>query len=240
MTHPNETSLQQLRFYVTMPYACGYLSQHEAKSLIASPQHMVNAEVYSQLIRAGFRRSGKFVYRPHCDHCQACVPVRIPVAELKPDRSQRRAWKQHRQLAVNILPLQDSEEHYALYRAYQHARHHNGGVDQDSHAQYRNFLTESNVDTILVEFREDGLLRMVSVVDRVDDGISAVYTFYDCSNPKCAYGTFNVLWLTDWCRHLGLPYLYLGYWIAESNKMAYKKNFAPIEGLINGRWTALK
>lgn len=239
MTLPHEPATHRLQFYLTTDYPCGYLDDRQARSLIAAPQHLVDAEVYSQLIRLGFRRSGASAYRPQCEQCRACVPVRLPVADFTRNRSQRRAWARHRQLTASIHELHYSEEHYALYRTYQQARHPGGGMDEDAAGQYRNFLCESRVDSVMVEFREGDTLRMVSVVDCVADGLSAVYTFYDCSDPKNAYGTYNVLWQAAWCRQLGLPYLYLGYWIAESRKMAYKINFSPLEGLVDGVWETL-
>ncbi len=239
MTLVNDPPLQRLQFYATTPYPCGYLEDLQAQSLIAAPQHLVDGQVYSDLIRMGFRRSGKYAYRPHCPNCQACVPVRIPVAALGPSRSQRRAWNQHFNLSVSIKELAYSDECFELYRAYQKSRHPDGGMDQDGVEQYRNFLMQTNVDTLMVEFREGDILRMVSVVDCVQDGLSAVYTFFDCTEPGASYGTFNVLWLSEWCRQLQLPYLYLGYWIAESRKMAYKKNFSPLEGLQDGIWSRL-
>lgn len=240
MTLPNDPPLQRIQFYVTTPYPCGYLEGRLAQSLIAAPHHLIDSRVYSELIQLGFRRSGKFAYRPHCENCAACVPVRLPVAAFHPSRSQRRAWKHHVNLTVHVLDLQFSEEHFALYRAYQHARHTGGGMDADGAEQYRNFLAQSNVETVLVEFRENDILRMVSIVDCVQDGLSAVYTFYDCSDPSASYGTYSVLWLADWCRRMGLPYLYLGYWIAESRKMAYKKSFKPLQALQDGEWQLLE
>lgn len=240
MTFLSDPQLQRLQFYATATYPCGYVEGQLAQSLIAAPNHLIDALIYSELIRQGFRRSGKFAYRPHCQHCNACVPVRLPVALFQPSRSQRRARKQHQCLTVEVLEPQFSEEHYALYHAYQQARHPAGGMDADDVGQYRNFLLQSNVDTVLIEFREAGQLRMVSLVDYLQDGLSAVYTFYDCSQAQAAYGTYNVLWLADWCRSLNLPYLYLGYWIAESRKMAYKKNFTPLQGFLAGVWQYLE
>jgi leucyl-tRNA---protein transferase len=240
MTLPHDLPLQRLQFYLTTAYPCGYLEGREARSLIAAPHYLIDSRVYDELIQLGFRRSGKFVYRPQCENCQACVPVRLPVALFKSNRSQRRAWAMHRKLTANIVELHFSEEHFALYRAYQLARHPGGGMDTDGIERYRNFLAESNVETVLVEFRENGVLRMVSVVDCVADGLSAVYTFYDCSDSKASYGTYNVLWLIEQCRQRGVAYLYLGYWIAASRKMAYKKNFHPLQGLIDGEWRALE
>jgi arginine-tRNA-protein transferase len=130
-------------------------------------------------------------------------------------------------------------EHYALYLRYQRFRHPGGGMDQDSREQYQHFLLQSNVATDLLEFREDGALRMVSLVDRLADGLSSVYTFFEPAVSGASFGTYNILWQIERCRALGLAHLYLGYWIADSRKMAYKAAFRPIEGLVGGRWVEL-
>lgn len=238
MTLPNDAPLHKLQFYVTTPYSCGYIEGRLAQSLIAAPHHLINAEAYSGLIQLGFRRSGKFTYRPHCETCNACIPVRLPVADFQPNRTQKRAFKKHSDLDITLHPLTFSEEHYELYSRYQTARHEMGD-EKESAEQYRNFLVQSNVDSLLVEYRLAGVLKMVSVLDKVNDGISAVYTFYDTTDPNASYGTFNVVWLSQWCRSLNLPYLYLGYWIRESKKMAYKQNFQPQEAFIDGEWQRL-
>lgn len=239
MTRPNDLPLQHLQFYVTTEYPCGYLAGYNARSLAVIPAHLIDTRAYSELVRMGFRRSGYYTYRPHCDHCQACVPVRLRINDFKASRSQRRAWKLHQDLQASILPLTFSQEHYDLYATYQKSRHAGGGMDADSVEQYRNFLMQSQVDSMLVEFRENGQLRMVSVVDRLSDGLSAVYAFYDASVENASYGTYNVLWLAECCKSLGLPYLYLGYWIENSRKMAYKARFRPLEGLDGERWEEL-
>jgi arginine-tRNA-protein transferase len=241
MAQPDDAELpfSLLQFYATSPYPCSYLADREARSQVATPAHVIDSEIYSSLVRAGFRRSGVFTYRPHCDNCQACVPVRLAVAEFQPNRSQRRASKHHANLRARELPLLYYDEHYTLYNRYQKARHPGGGMDEDGHDQYAQFLLQSRVDTRLIEFSEDGIVRMVSLIDVLDDGLSSVYTFFDPDIPNASFGTYNILWQAAQCSALGLPYLYLGYWISESRKMAYKAAFQPIEGLIDGRWTPL-
>ena len=138
------------------------------------------------------------------------------------------------------MPLRHVDAHYQLYARYQRTRHAGGGMDEDNSEQYAQFLLQSRVDTRLIEFSDaTGSVRMVSLIDVLDDGLSAVYTFFDPDTPQASYGVYNVLWQILQCQRLDLPYLYLGYWIAESRKMAYKARFQPLEGLIDGQWQRL-
>lgn len=239
MTLLPELPIQRIQFYLTAPYPCSYLPDLQARSQVATPAALIDTPTFSEMARLGFRRSGHYVYRPRCDGCDACVPVRVRVNEFAPRRSQRRNAVLNADIPCELRPLEFVEEHYALYRRYQAARHAGGGMDMDDREQYRAFLLSSQVDSALAEFRLDGRIVMVSLIDRLLDGLSAVYTFYEPDLSKRGLGTHNVLTQIRLASGLGLPYLYLGYWIAESRKMAYKADYRPLEAFRHGEWRLL-
>lgn len=225
-----------LQFYRTASYPCGYLPNKLACSQVATPSHLIDTNTYSELIKNGFRRSGTFTYRPYCDHCKACIPVRVVVNNFFLSLNQRRVCKRHQNLIATQHELYYNPDHYKLYLHYQMKRHCNGNIDQDSREQYKNFLLQSNVNSKLVEFHEGKELRIISIIDELPDGMSSVYTFFDPDIKRASFGTYSILWQIQQCRARKLPYLYLGYWIKTSRKMKYKTKFQPLQGLINSKW----
>lgn len=242
MTHRTSFAPEKIQFYATAAYPCSYVPSRIARSQVAVPSTVIHTQTYGELVHQGFRRSGEFIYRPHCDHCQACTSIRVLTNEFTPNRSQKRAWSRHAGLVTQLSRPHFSDEHFALYQRYQKSRHAGGGMDHDDSEQYIEFLVSTRVNSWLVEFREPtenadlGQLRMVSVIDLLQDGISAVYTFFD-PDDRQAFGTFNVLWQIAHAKSLSLPFVYLGYWIKDCQKMTYKRRFTPHELLLNGIWT---
>lgn len=236
-----DSTFKHIQFYLTSSYPCSYLDEHTARSQVASPSYAIDTTTYSHLIRLGFRRSGLFTYRPCCDSCQACVPMRVLTQAFQPNRSQKRTQTKHQTLTTKLLRPSFQTDHYALFMRYQAARHPDGGMNNDSIEQYTQFLLKSQVESYLVEFSEPTTqtVKAVMLIDVVEDGVSAVYTFYE-PELHCSYGTYAVLWAIEFAKQHHLPYVYLGYWIAQSEKMNYKSGFVPSEVYAHTRrqWVA--
>ena len=242
MSKLKELPFTTLQFYATAPYSCSYLSDRVARSQVATPAHLINADLYGELVSNGFRRSGMYTYRPYCDGCKACTACRVNTEQFIPKRYQKRAFKKHQGLQAKVGHLTYLQEHYDLYMSYQKDRHAGGGMDSDDQDQYQQFLLQSKVNSRIVEFRdgpndpEPGKLRMVSIIDIIHDGLSSVYTFFDTSVENASYGTYCIMWQLEQAKKLNLPYVYLGYLIKESPKMAYKAQFEPLEILVDDQW----
>lgn len=241
MTHLHDLPTQHLRFYASASYPCSYLPDKTARSLVATPSHLVTTQTYSKMVQNGFRRSGLYTYRPFCDRCEACIPVRVEANAFLPTRSQRRAMTRLAQLEVTLETPRFDDGHYSLYLAYQRKRHAGGGMDDDDATQYQQFLMHSHVDSQLVVFSETDphsgqrILKMVTLMDIVEDGLSAVYTFFDAQDTS-GLGTCSILWMIEQAKSLGLSYVYLGYWIEQSAKMRYKAKFQPQQKWREGQW----
>jgi len=231
--------LQDLRFFITPAHACSYLPDRDAVTLFGDPAAPLDNTQYTLLSELGFRRSGEHIYRPHCPGCRACIPVRIPVAEFQPDRSQARTWRRNNDLRVSGQPAHYRAEHFELYQRYIRSRHPGGEMDDGDPRSYWRFVNAEWSDTWLYEFREGNRLVGVAVADRLHNGLSAVYTFFDPDLSKRALGVYAVLWEIEEARRLGLQWVYLGYWIRECRKMAYKDRYRPLECFLGQGWQRL-
>lgn len=228
--------MKQIGLMLGDGHSCSYLSGRVARSAYVDTDLELDVPTYSRLAEQGFRRSGDLVYRPHCHACTACVPVRIPVARFSPDRSQLRNLRDNTGLTVIAKPAQFDEEHYRLFQHYLLSRHEDGGMADSSREDYIGFLGSNWADTRFVEFRSDKKLLAVAVVDRLDTGLSAVYTFFDPNQAARGLGTLAVLWQVGEARRLNLKWVYLGFWIDDCRKMNYKERFRPLQARIAGQW----
>jgi arginyl-tRNA--protein-N-Asp/Glu arginylyltransferase len=226
----------KLRFFISPAHPCNYLDNQEASSLFADPIFPKDKTLYTSLVGNGFRRSGEHLYKPYCDSCSECIPVRIPVDDFKYSRNQKRNLKLNQDLKINIVKADFQDEHFQLYKKYIAKRHHGGGMDNPTEDDYRNFLWSSWSDTQFFEFRLDNKLISVAVVDQLKQAYSAVYTFFDPDFEKRSPGKYAILYLIEHAKKSEFLWLYLGYWIAGCQKMKYKIEYQPIECLINENW----
>ena len=232
-------------FYVTAPQPCPYLAGRLERKLFTHLTHDKPLALVDNLLKGGFRRSQNIAYMPYCEGCQACISVRVLVDEFQPRRSLRRVLDANRDLTARRLQSTPTTEQYALFRAYIDARHADGGMADMTVLDYAMMVEDSIIDTFITEYRleptagaarKGGRLLATGLCDRLSDGVSMVYSFYDPNAPRRGLGTYMILDHIDYVRRLGLPYLYLGYWIQGSQKMSYKRRFQPQEQLTGNGW----
>lgn len=231
-----QEELGNKQFFITPGHGCSYLPRRQARTLFLDPRETITPQTYQLLTEQGFRRSGGHLYRPHCRTCQACVPARVPVAEFQPRRSQRRAGKRNEDLTVQVHRAAYAGRFYSLYERYIGGRHADGDMYPPSVDQFRSFLLSQWSDSLFVCGYRDDTLMSVAVTDRQPRALSAIYTFFEPDAPQRSLGVWSVLQQIELARRLGLPHVYLGYWIRDSDKMRYKVDFRPVELFLNGRW----
>jgi arginine-tRNA-protein transferase len=240
-THPASTGeglvVPFRQFFATSPVTCPYVPGRAERKLIVELGGNGAALFYDDLSRAGFRRSHRFAYRPACRGCSSCVPVRIAVDRFSHTRWTRRIRNANRDISGRLVAPRATPEQFRLFSGYQRTRHSESDMASMSYGEYRGMVEDTPVRTALAEFRDrSGGLVAASLIDLLDDGVSAVYSFYDPQQPKRSLGTWSILWLVEESRRHRQPFVYLGYWIADSPKMAYKARFPALERLAAGGW----
>ncbi len=233
------TVLSKLKIFATYPHECSYLEDQEATTLFVDPSADIDGSAYARLSELGFRRSGTHLYRPHCKDCQACIPARIPVALFEPNRQQRRILRRNADLHIRQLSDISADCYFDLYERYIAARHREGDMYPPSQDQYDSFLNCAWESTRFVVFEDNERPLAVAVLDVMENGLSAVYTFFDPDESKRSLGALAILWQIEYARQLQLPALYLGYWIKQCPKMSYKSQYRPLELYVNDDWVLL-
>ena len=227
-------------FYTTAPLPCPYVDGRTERKVVTEITGPDADALHDRLSRAGFRRSHNIAYAPVCPNCQACIPIRIPVHDFQPDRTLRKNAKLNADLETFIVPPRATAEQFQLFQRYQRVRHGDGDMATMGYYDYRAMVEDTPIQTGIVEFRDthEGLIG-ACLIDHLADGLSAVYSYFAPGLEKRSLGTYAVLWMIEHARQLGLPYVYLGYWVPESRKMAYKSRFKPCEVLVQGNWRML-
>ena len=241
---------RRIRVFLTNPHPCSYLPGNEATTAFvasADPNlevisHIeINSQLYSQLSDMGFRRSGQYFYSPRCKSCDACISARVKVSSFILSRQQKRCLKRNEELTVKAVTAIDEQEHYPLYKNYISTRHSDGDMYPPNLSQFKDFIGNLREYTQMLEIRDDGELISAGVVDYLEDGLSAIYSYYstESKHKYRSLGTFSILSQINLAEEMGLSYLYLGYWIKNSPKMAYKSNYRPLEILKDRQWVLL-
>jgi leucyl-tRNA---protein transferase len=236
----NSKIISSVRLFRTSPHPCSYREEQLAATVFVDPDLVIDKGLNSKLSELGYRRSGAHLYRPDCDHCAACISCRVPVEQFNLQRRHKKILNRNKELRVEERSDLTCEESYQLYCRYIDSRHHDGDMYPANREQFEAFIKTKTVDTRFYLFSEDSRLLAVSVVDVLQQGLSAVYTFFDPDLPRRSLGSYVILWQINRARQLGLPYLFLGYWIRGCQKMQYKSSYRPLELLLDGNWVLLK
>ena len=237
----HNTNQKPTSFFVTSPVPCPYLQDKTERRLVADLFSQDPVLLNNKLSRAGFRRSHNLIYAPVCDGCSACLAVRSVVQEFKPSNSQRRILRLNQNLVIEENRAQATSERFKLFAMYQNSRHTGGDMATMDFYDFQALVEETPVITSVIDFYDvEGTLIGGCLVDTMDDGLSAVYSYFHPDYKKNSLGSFIILWLIERTKQLSLPYLYLGYWVEGSNKMAYKSKFQPLEYFNSKNWQTLK
>ena len=229
------------QFYSTMLATCPYLENRQEQRIVTNLSADGDEQFFDQMTRAGFRRSQRYLYRPACPGCDACIPVRIPVKQFEWSRSWRRIANRNADLIAEECPARVTEEQFDLFRVYLRARHDEGGMAGMAFSDYREMVENAPSTSLMIEYRNaENQLVAVCLTDRLLSGLSGVYKFFDPSEPRRSLGSYVILWHINRTEELGLDYVYLGYWIQDCRKMAYKTRFKPMERLSRKGWRLLE
>lgn len=226
----------KINFFASAPEPCSYLDDKKSISAFANPYGDMQMETYNILIAHGFRRSGGYVYRPHCKDCRECISVRVPTKHYQFSKNEKRTLTKNNDIQLHLVKDKFSSEHFELYARYINSRHSDGSMSNPSKTDYHRFLICDWSDTQFIEYRLNHVLIGVAVTDLIEDGLSAVYTFFDPDYSSRSLGHYSVLQQIKIAKQRGLSYLYLGYWIANCQKMAYKKRYKPLEAYLDEQW----
>ncbi|WP_199097375.1 arginyltransferase [Dyella sp. ASV21] len=229
----------RVRLFQTLPHTCGYFAERTAQNLVIDPAAPQLDQLYGPALERGFRRAGGHLYYPYCTQCRACTPCRVDVANFTPDRTQRRCLKSNADLQVVESMAGYNAERHALYERYLRQRHPGGGMDEADASDFRRFLTAPWSPTLFLEIRKDTRLLAVAVTDVCLQGLSAVYTFYDPDEAARSLGTYAILQQVALAQRRGLPWVYLGFWIAGHPKMDYKRRFRPLQIRTSEGWVTM-
>ncbi len=229
----------KINFFASAPEPCSYLEDRKSVSAFANPYIDMDMQTYNTLIAHGFRRSGGYVYRPHCQNCQECISVRIPAKNYQFSKNEKRILKRNKAISIHCVKDKFKAEHFDLYCRYLESRHEDSSMSNPTKSDYHRFLICDWSETQFIEYRLDKVLIGVAVTDIVEDGLSAVYTFFDPEHAEKSIGHYSVLQQIQQAKSRDLNYLYLGYWINSCQKMAYKKRYKPLEAFIDEHWQSM-